>query len=495
MPRLTARLGPLGLGVLCASCGGASDHASPGPVTATVRAVAVTPDTVVVLEGQQTTAAATPRDASGATVGGRSVVWAVQDTTVASVGASGVVTARRAGRTTLSATVDGVSGSAAVLVTPIPVATIAISLPAPTLVAGQSEQATVVTRDGSGAALTGRAVSYASSDTTVATVNTTGYVTAVAPGTVVLTATSETRAGTVALSVVPVPVASVTLALASSALVVGQTTQASATARDGAGNTLAGRTITYATSDAGVATISAGGSVAAVSPGTATLSATAEGRSGTATVTVTSDPVTTVALVLDTPFLAPGHSTGSTVTLNDANGTVLRNRTVTYATSDATVATVGSTGVVQALAEGAATITASSEGKTGSATVTVDKTAPTIADVTLAPTTVDVTSAAASVTVSLHVTDAGSGVRSASINLQSPFGSTQLIIQGCSLALASGTRNDGIWQCVIPFAQGVPAGTWSLTASVSDQAANRRDYQTSDLSAAGLPSTVTVQSN
>lgn len=74
-------------------------------------------------------------------------------------------------------------------------------------------------------------------------------------------------------------------------LAVGATTQLSATARDAQGNVLSGRTITWSTSAAGVATVSSG-LVTAVTAGTAQIRATSEGKTGEVTVTVTIYPWT-----------------------------------------------------------------------------------------------------------------------------------------------------------------------------------------------------------
>jgi hypothetical protein len=84
----------------------------------------------------------------------------------------------------------------------------------------------------------------------------------------------------------PAPVASVTLDPATVTLVPQQTQALSATLRDAQGGVLSGRTITWTTDQPGVATVSASGLVTAVVPGAATITATSEGRSGTAHVTV-----------------------------------------------------------------------------------------------------------------------------------------------------------------------------------------------------------------
>lgn len=117
---------------------------------------------------------------------------------------SGLVTAVAPGdNVTITAQVDGRSGSAAVSVRLPPVNTVAVSLPATSLQPGQTAQATAVLKDGAGNTLTGRQVSWASSNSAIATVNSAGLVTAVASGQVQITATSEGVNGTATVTVTP----------------------------------------------------------------------------------------------------------------------------------------------------------------------------------------------------------------------------------------------------------------------------------------------------
>src|SRR5207247_1951982 len=83
---------------------------------------------------------------------------------------------------------------------------------------------------------------------------------------------------------------------------------------------------------------------------------------------------TPVASVTVTPASATIGTNGTvqlTATLKDANGNNLTGRTVTGTSSNTAVATVSSSGLVTGVAVGSATITATSEGKTGQGTVTV----------------------------------------------------------------------------------------------------------------------------
>src|SRR5947208_3437826 len=104
---------------------------------------------------------------------------------------------------------------------------------------------------------------------------------------------SNTASGKTAVrGSVPAPVASMVLSPATVSVAAGSTVQLTATPRDSAGTALSGRTVSWASSNGGVATVSGAGVVTGVTAGAATVTATSEGKSGTATVTVTAPPTT-----------------------------------------------------------------------------------------------------------------------------------------------------------------------------------------------------------
>src|SRR5256884_254559 len=168
-----------------------------------------------------------------------------------------------------------------------PVASLAVAPQTLTVGVGATAQLTATPRDANGAFLAGRSVTWASSNTAVATVNTTGLVTGVAAGQATITATSEGRSGTAALTVV-VTVASVTVTPAPASVGLGQTVQLTATLKDANGNVLTGRVVTWASDNPAVATVSSTGLVTGVAQGEATITATSETKSGTAAVSAVS---------------------------------------------------------------------------------------------------------------------------------------------------------------------------------------------------------------
>src|SRR2546421_12622351 len=124
-----------------------------------------------------------------------------------------------------------------------PVASVTVTPSSASGQVGQTVQLTATPRDASGNPLSGRAVTWSSSDTTVATVTRTGFVTAKGAGTATITATSEGKSGTATITgtSLPAPEASVTVTPSSSSVPVGQTVQLTATPKDANGSPLSGR--------------------------------------------------------------------------------------------------------------------------------------------------------------------------------------------------------------------------------------------------------------
>ena len=255
--------------------------------TVPVASVSVSPASATVAAGQSVQLTATPKDANGNPLSGRTVTWSSNNTSVAIADVNGNVTAIAAGSATITATSEGQSGTAAITVTNVPVASVTVTPASASIQQGQTIQLTATPKDANGNALTGRVVTWSSSNTAVASVNAGGFVTSGAAGSATITAASEGKSGTAAITVTSVPVASVTVSPAPGSVQAGQTLQLTATPKDVNGNPLTGRTITWSSSNTSVATVSASGLVTGVVAGSATITATSEGQSGTSAITVT----------------------------------------------------------------------------------------------------------------------------------------------------------------------------------------------------------------
>jgi uncharacterized protein YjdB len=173
----------------------------------------------------------------------------------------------------------------------------------------------------------------------------------------------------------PTPVAtSVTLSVTSLSLAsLGVTSQLSATVKDQNGAAMTGATVTWATADAAVATVSSAGLVTSVADGTATITATSGSLSATASVTVAQAGANLVLSDSILTFGSLADTTQLTASVTDANGETVSGATVTWATSDAAVATVSSAGLVTSVADGTVTITATSGSLAATTGVTVSQ--------------------------------------------------------------------------------------------------------------------------
>ena len=397
----------VGTATITASSEGKSGTATITVTGAPVASVTVSPPNAALTIGQTTTLTAKTLDASNAELTGRVVTWTTSAAGVATVSSAGVVTAAGVGSATITATSEGKTGTATITVTTIPVASVAVAPTTLPLQVGATGTLTATTRDAQNTVLTGRPVTWTSGTPGVATVSPNGEVTAVAPGSSVITATSEGKTGTATVTVSAVPVASVVVAPTTLPLQVGGTGTLTATARDAGNNALAGRTITWTSGTPGVATVAPNGTVTAVAPGTSVITATSEGKSGTATVTVSAIPVASVTVAPTSASLTLGGTQQITATARDAQGNALTGRTITWQSGSTAIATVTQAGLITAAGVGSTTVTATSEGRVGTVTVTVA--APAVGSVTIAPSTGSL-SVAFTTTLTATVRDASGAV-------------------------------------------------------------------------------------
>jgi uncharacterized protein YjdB len=119
-----------------------------------------------------------------------------------------------------------------------------------------------------------------------------------------------------------VPVASVQVTPATASVVVGATVQLTATPLDSAGNALTGRTITWQSGDAGVASVSVSGLVTGVTAGSATITAASEGKNGFSSITVTPPPAVVLVGAGDIADCSSSGNETTATLLDSIPGTV-----------------------------------------------------------------------------------------------------------------------------------------------------------------------------
>src|SRR5215218_1137052 len=361
-----------GTATITATAEGKSDATeftvSPGAVSK----VTITPSTISMVVGDKQTLTASAQDASGTVLTGRNVTWASANTQAVTV-AGGEITAVNAGSAHITATIDGVSGAADVTVTRAPVQSVTVA-PA-TLMVGQKVTLVATVRAG-GVVVTDRTVTWSMPANAFASINsTTGEVTGLAAGAATATAVAEGKSGSATVTVTPIPVATVSIDKPSPSIVQNASTTLTATTKDAGGNTLSGRVVTWQTSDASIASLSAttGSSVQVTGgvAGTATITATSEGRTTTSTVTVAPVTVNKVQLTLQSTTIKKNQTTTATAVVLDNNNQPLQGRAVTWtATGAATIAPASSTTSSEANSVATATVTGKNVVINTSATIT-----------------------------------------------------------------------------------------------------------------------------
>lgn len=217
-----------------------------------------------------------------------SVTWSSEDPAIASVSASGAVTAGATGQTNIIATVTpgggrGGTQTASVALRVVAPAALAVTPPFLALAVRKTLQLSAVATPPSPPL----SLQWSSSNTAIATVSQTGLVTAVAAGPVQVTARSSANTqvrGTATLVVVPAAVATVSLTI-DSVLAVGRSVQVTAVPRDADG--LATQApVTWLSSRPSVAVVSEDGVATGIRTGTSTISASAGGAVATQVVAV-----------------------------------------------------------------------------------------------------------------------------------------------------------------------------------------------------------------
>jgi trimeric autotransporter adhesin len=360
------------LGVVAAAAGVACRDDALEPSGEAVAMVEVAPPSATVVLGESVPLTATALDAAGNVVTGRRVLWVSADPNFATVSENGVVTGKYVGTVPIAASVEGKTATAQIVVTPVPVSSVRVSPTARDVVVGGTVQLKAEALDGEGGVLADRPVTWASSRTNVATVNANGLVTGISPGGAAITATIEGKSAAAAVNVTQAPVASVAVSPGSATLVVGSTRQLQAEPRNAAGQALSGRTVTWASNAPQTASVTSGGLVVALTPGRATITATSEGKSGSATITVELVPVDRVEVDPPNVRIDERESTRLVAWVFDSRNTIVTGHTVTWSSSEPAVATVDNSGVVRGIRRGTATITATAGGKSGTARVRVD---------------------------------------------------------------------------------------------------------------------------
>lgn len=296
----------------------------------------------------------------------KSVTWTSNNTGVATVSAEGVVKAVGAGSCPITATTnDGSNLSESCIITVvgngIKVTGLSLSPAMLSLVEGETGTITPTIYPSKA---TDKTLTWTSNDTKVATVSSTGVVTAVGAGSCRIKATtndgtniSEACIVTVTAKSTIVLATGISLSNGSLTLTEGETSTLTATIYP---SKATDKTVTWTTNDTKVATVSSKGVVTAVGAGTCRIKATTNdgtNLSEECLVTVKASVVkaTSISLNRNELTLTEGETSTLKATVGPSDAT---DQTVSWRSSNTAVATVSSKGVVSAKGAGSCTITA-----------------------------------------------------------------------------------------------------------------------------------------
>jgi hypothetical protein len=202
----------LAVALLATACGGDStDPGGGGGGEVAFLGLVVAPDSGTLFVGLYGSVTAQPFDRDHHLVTGVSVSWASSDTNAVQIYPSGeaavAVFAKAPGQAVITASSGTARATAEFSIRIIPVGAVRIVPDSAAAYAGLTTPLAVMVVDTFGGALTDRPVTWTSSNTSLATVDAAGVVTARAPGAVAIVAASEGKADTASLTVLPRPVA------------------------------------------------------------------------------------------------------------------------------------------------------------------------------------------------------------------------------------------------------------------------------------------------
>ncbi len=347
-----------------------------GGSIAPVATVTVSPNLIATKVGGTVQLTAILKDAGGNILTDRLVTWSTSNGNL-TVSSTGLITGKSTGHATITATSETKTGVSSVYI----IFSTTVTPASATIGAGGTVQLVATLKDSGGGIInstppSGSPIVWSSSNSAVATVNSTGLVTGVGNGTTTIKADSGGIAGSAAITVgiVTPVVTTIQITPPSLTLQPGQTSRFTAVVKDQNGNIMTGQVVTWSSSNSAVVTVDSTGLVTAVVNGSGSIIAIVGSVQGTASLTVSAPPVVTIVTVAPTSVsITLGQTTQLTATVRDQNNNVMIGQTVVWSSSNTGVATVNSTGLVTTVAPGNSTITATVGSVSGSSGVAVSQ--------------------------------------------------------------------------------------------------------------------------
>ena len=370
-----------GITTISASIGSVTGNTALNVSTATLTAIYVTPATPTIGVGASKSFFATGKFSDGTTQSlTTQVAWSSSSTAVATMSGS-TATGVGPGTTTIAAaftTLSGavVSGSTSLAVSNATLTSLSISPASAAISAGQSQQFLITAHYSDGTTQTPSNVVWTSSNTTVATINS-NWAFGIQAGTTTITATYNSLKASAVLNVGGGTLESIFISPSSATIATSTKQQFTATGSYSDGSTRnLNYYVTWTSSDYNVATVSniggASGVATGVSPGNVVIGAMIGSVVGAADLTVTNATLTEITISPQSSNISTGTNQNFRAMGTFSDGTVQNiTSSVTWSSSDPAVATINSAGTAASVSAGTSTITASANGVTGTATLTV----------------------------------------------------------------------------------------------------------------------------
>ncbi|MYB99813.1 MAG: Ig domain-containing protein [Gemmatimonadetes bacterium] len=365
-------------------------------------AVSPTAHTLVAI-GDTVRFVAEARDGNGNVVTGAEFVWSSDDESVVTVDSEGLATAAANGTARVTATSGSQMASAEVSVEQ-EVAEVSVSPPPTVLGAfGDTVRLSAEATDANGHLVAGTAFTWTSGDTLIAMVDDTGLVTAVGNGEAEIMAASGAVSGMAAVTVAQKLDAVAVLPSTDTLEAFEDTVRLLAEAMDSNGHAVAGTVFAWTSGDTLIAMVDSAGLVTAVGNGRTEITAASGAVSGTATVTIAQQPGAVVVTPSTDTLVAFGDTVRLSAEAMDANGHTVSGAVFTWVSGDMLVAVVDGVGLVTAVGNGRAEITAATGAVSGTADLTV---AQVVAAIEVVPAFDTLFALDDTVRLSVEVTDA-----------------------------------------------------------------------------------------
>ena len=364
-----------GTATISASMGTNTSSSTITVSAATLNSISVTPGIVSIANGTNTQLQASGVYSDQTTQNLTSqVTWQSTDSAIAEISASGLITGRSVGSTTITANLDGQSSVSSITITTATLTSISISPGSVSLANGTSTnlQATGFYSDSSSQDLTEQ-VSWLSSAPSIIETNTNGLITGRNTGTGTITASLGDKSNSASITVTAATLSAINITPNTLSLANGTSSQLQA---NGIYSDLTTQDLTsqidWLSSDNAIATVSPTGLVTAYSIGTVTITANFNGSTSVASITVSAATLSSINITPNNISIANGTSTTLQANASYTDQTSQDvSAQVSWQLSDNTIAGISPSGLVTGYSAGTVTITANLNGISTTSTINI----------------------------------------------------------------------------------------------------------------------------